>query len=188
MHDHMRELRNQPYRILHSIPAAYPRAIMASSSFMNVDNSRSRIVSVPAADRAPLVPIGEMSKCRSVDDLQKIIGKYNLGDDAKADTRVASVFHSTVRVVVTKVVKMANGDVPTARWHKQDVEEQATMVRRLTEEFPWMKRFEGGWVAKLFLSRCINNKINESQRKTKQFNTDTRSPRESGGRFRLLLG
>jgi hypothetical protein len=145
----------------------YLRATMTTMSSLNSQNSQNS-----------LVPYVEMHNCRSVHDLHKIVAKYNVGEDAEADTRVAAAFHTKVRVVVvTNVTKLPHSDVPIARWHKQGLEVQALTVRRLMDVFPWMKRFEGGWVAKLFLSRCVNNKVNEAQRKMKQ----------AKGRFQLLL-
>jgi hypothetical protein len=138
-------------------------------------SSNPRIVDLSSDPASPIprtsdkkVPKSEKARVKKNGDFFDLVVKYNLGEQAFADTfDGAAELWRKVRSVVGKVAVGLDGRV-TVRWAKVPHTGQLHMVNLLQKGAPWLKAFENSWGAEWLLGKAINQRVTDGKRGAKK--------------------
>jgi hypothetical protein len=112
------------------------------------------------------VPKSEKAKVKRNGDFFDLVVRYNLGEQAFADTfGGAAELWRKVLSVVGKVAVGLDGRV-TVRWAKVTHAGKLHMINLLQKGAPWLKAFQNSWGAEWLLSKAINQRVTDGNRGT----------------------
>ena len=117
----------------------------------------------PVSDRK--VPGSEKKNIKKGGDFLDLVVKYGLGEEAFADTfDGATGLWQKVRTVIGKVAVGLDGKVTTG-WAKLPLAKKVSIISTLHKAAPWLHAFEDCWAAEWLLSKAINHRVTERNRR-----------------------